>query len=196
MTTGRRLALLTGLLAVGAVVAAPAACLGMANATNAANDSGPASKHPYHPAFADGIHNIWGAKMIGLTVSSHGHTDQYYGPGIFLERVLIPHNLEGEFTTAAAMNSHGTLVPVDILLKKPFNLHPRVEPFIGAGFALAIHIADGEALMYPGAIFSGGASFWLSQHFGLTLETDYSIMSHEGVTVELELAAGAAWRFE
>lgn len=148
-----------------------------------------------HPAFVDDIHNIWGAKAIRLSVFNRGHSDNYYGPGIFLERVLIPHYLEGEVTTALSMNSHGLLIPVDFLLKKPFNLHPRLEPFIGAGLALAIHAAGGHAEVYPGAIFSGGTSIWLGRHLGLTLELDYSIMAHHGVTIELELAAGAAWRF-
>ena len=193
MDTNCRFTLSVGLFAICVVSAAPATCLGMGHVVSA---NGPTAELPYHPHFADGIHNIWGAKFVGLSVFNRGHDEQYYGPGIFLERVLIPHLLETEVTTAAAMNSHGVLVPVDILLKKPFNLHPRVEPFIGAGLALAIHVADGHALMYPGAIFSGGTSIWLSRHVGLTLEVDYSMMSHEGLTTELELAAGAAWRFE
>ena len=187
--SAKTVGLAAGLLTL-MVTAAPAPASAV---TNGGAVSTP--EHPYHPNFANGIHNIWGAKLVSLSVFNKGHTARYFGPGVFLERILIPHVLEGEVTSAATFNSHGALIPVDILLKKPFNVSPMFEPFVGVGFAMAIHVADGHAALHPGVIFSGGTCIWLGRHVGISLEVDYSIVAEDGVTMELELATGVAYRF-
>jgi len=58
-----------------------------------------------------------------------------------------------------------------------------------------MHAAVDHTVFYPGVIFNSGTAIWLGTHWGLTAELDYSIMAHHGVTYEMEIAMGLAYRF-
>jgi hypothetical protein len=116
------------------------------------------------------------------------------GVEIGLERVLLPGWLEVELSVLIAPGTGGLTLPIDLVLKKPFELSPRLEGFIGLGLATEWYEAGEQATAY-GAASQLGAYYWLEPHFGLAFEGEYNLLLHPETAHEFVLASGAAFRF-
>ena len=85
-------------------------------------------------------------------------------------------------------------LPVELFLKKPFQLGSIAEPFVGVGVA-AEWLDAGEYEPRYGIASELGSYFWLNSHVGLVLESEYSLLMTREARHEFALATGGALRF-
>jgi hypothetical protein len=116
------------------------------------------------------------------------------GVEIGLERVLLPGWLEAELSVLIAPGTGGLTLPIDLVLKKPFEFSPSLEGFIGLGLATEWFEAGERETAY-GAASQLGVYYWLDRHFGLAFEGEYNLLLHPETAHEFVLASGAAFRF-
>jgi hypothetical protein len=116
------------------------------------------------------------------------------GVEIGLERALLPGWLNVELTVLIAPGTGGLTLPIDLVLKKPFELSRNLEGFIGLGLATEWFEAGEQAMAY-GAASQLGAYYWLEPHIGLAFEGEYNLVVHPETAHEFVLASGAAFRF-
>lgn len=116
------------------------------------------------------------------------------GVELGFERVLVPGWLEAEVSVLIAPGTGGLTLPVDLILKKPFELSSSVEGFVGLGLATEWFEA-GEPETAYGAASRLGAYYWLDSQFGLAFEGEYNLLLHPETAHEFVLASGAAFRF-
>lgn len=138
-------------------------------------------------------HDILAAKILGgASFDPEGIAHRRTGVAALYEHPFIPHWLEGEISVGAVLGEHGVFIPVELLLKIPFQLTQRWELYAGAGPAMLVDLDHEEA--YFGAVVSVGSFLWLSEHFGLLFEIDYIPLYEHGAVHEIEGAVGVAWR--
>lgn len=123
-------------------------------------------------------------------VSLHG-----VGGGLFVERSVFRHLMEVELSVSAIALEGNAVVPIDLLLKKPFHLGPHFNPYVAFGPAVSIDIVDGDADANGGIAFATGAYYWFDDHFGLDLDFDYTLVFKGDLGHELQIALGPIWRF-
>jgi hypothetical protein len=116
------------------------------------------------------------------------------GVSIGVERVLVPGWLDVEVSVLVAPGSGGLTLPIDLVLKKPFELSPTVEAFIGLGLATEWFEA-GESETAYGAASQLGVYYWLDPHFALAFEGEYNLLLSPETEHEVVLASGGAFRF-
>lgn len=116
------------------------------------------------------------------------------GVEVGLERVLVPGWLEAELSVLVAPGPGGLTLPIDLVLKKPFELSSSVEAFVGLGLATEWFEAGEQATAY-GAASQLGMYYWFDPHFGLAFEGEYNLLLHPETAHEFVLASGAAIRF-
>ena len=116
------------------------------------------------------------------------------GVSLGLERVLVPGWLDVEVSVLVAPGSGGLTLPIDLVLKKPFELSSTVEGFIGLGVATEWFEA-GESETAYGAASQLGVYYWLDRHFALAFEGEYNLLLSPETEHEVVLASGGAFRF-
>lgn len=119
---------------------------------------------------------------------------QLAGVAISYERVLVPGWLEAEITALFAPGEGGLTLPVDVVLKKPFELTHEWEAFVGLGLATE-WFESGERETAYGLGTQLGGHYWLDEHFALELEGEYNLLVHPETAHEVVVAAGGAFRF-
>lgn len=127
-------------------------------------------------------------------MGGHETIEHHLGVSVAFERTLVPGWLAAELHVLLAPGAHGLTLPVELLVKKPFELSPEVEAFVGLGLATE-WIKAGVYEPQYGFASVLGSYFWVNPLFGLVLETDYSLLSSREIEHELVLAAGGAVRF-
>lgn len=120
--------------------------------------------------------NLLGFKITGLTAFHHAtwpemQEHMVFGGGPFYERELVPNMLEVEFAVLMCRGHGLTVVPIELILKKPFHPSEHLTTYIGVGptFDL-IFKENGEQYVVPALIATAGGYLWVNSHFGLDLE--------------------------
>jgi hypothetical protein len=116
------------------------------------------------------------------------------GVSIGIERVLIPGWLDAELSVLLAPGPNGLTLPIDLVLKKPFELGPGLEACIGAGLATEWY-EDGKAETAYGLSTQLGGYYWVDPHWAIVLDGEYNLLLHPDTAHEVVLASGAAVRF-
>ena len=116
------------------------------------------------------------------------------GVSIGVERVLVPGWLDAEISVLVAPGSGGLTLPIDLVLKKPFEFSHRVEGFIGLGLATEWFEA-GESETAYGAASQLGVYYWVDPHFALAFGGEYNLLLNPEKEHEFVLASGGAFRF-
>ncbi len=116
------------------------------------------------------------------------------GISIGYERVLVTGWLEAEISVLFAPGTGGLTLPIDLVLKMPFELSPELEAFVGLGLATEWFEAGHRETAY-GVGSELGAYYWFGPHFGLALEGEYNLLLHPETAHEVVLAGGGAFRF-
>jgi len=195
--------LVATLLAGSCAVATPM----LARAAEARDEHGGAGEHVEH----DEGHNVISLKLAGLelvvpgvdgggpiTAEEGGEEEsevlRRVGVSIGIERVLIPGWLDVEMSVLVAPGPHGLTLPIDLVLKKPFELSHRLEACIGAGLATEWY-EDGKAETAYGLSTQLGGYYWVDPHWAVVLDGEYNLLLHPETAHEFVLASGAAVRF-
>jgi hypothetical protein len=110
------------------------------------------------------------------------------------ERVLIPGWLEGEVSVLLAPGEGGLTLPVDILLRKPFGLSPKVGVFLGPGLASEWFEA-GEPETAYGVGTQVGGQYCLAPLLAIAVEAEYNLLLQPDIAHEVVVAAGGAFCF-
>ena len=116
------------------------------------------------------------------------------GVSIGVERVLIAGWLDAELSVLFAPGPNGLTLPIDLVLKKPFEISHSLEAFVGAGLATE-WFEDGEAETAYGLSTTLGGYYWLDPHIAIVLDGEYNLLLHPETAHEFVLASGAAVRF-
>jgi hypothetical protein len=150
---------------------------------------------PAEPAQGEGL-NILSVKLAWLQITTVGEAEDLRRIGVSLsyERVLIPGWLEGEVSVLFAPGTGGLTLPVDLLLKKPFELSRRIELFAGLGLASEWFEAGERETAY-GLGTQVGGQYWLEPEWAIGLEAEYNLLLHPETAHEVVVAAGLAFRF-
>lgn len=141
---------------------------------------------------------LLGLKGVQLTaIPSEGETLIGGGLGLFAERTAIPGWLEIELSASFVRieSENEWIVPIDVLLKKPFHVGSGVCPYLAIGSTVSL-VTDGEGLTVGvGGVVVVGTYIWLSDSWGIDVEVDYALLYEEGVQHEVTVAAGPTLRF-
>lgn len=142
--------------------------------------------------------NVLGVKLVGIGSVPFGEPDEIepqYGVGLLYERTLVEMHLQAEVSAHLVSTPLGPHVPIDLVLKKPFHVSHRFEPYLGLGAVVTLALGR-ERFVAPGAIGSAGLFFWLRENFGLMVEGDYAIVREPAHwRQEIEGTTGPVWRF-
>ncbi len=119
-----------------------------------------------------------------------------FGASVFYERELIQNRLEFEIQIALVGGGGMFIMPIDLLLKKPFHVNHRVTPYIGVGPALDAVFTDGEQEVLVGLTSAAGVYVWFSKYAGIDVEIDYTIVvSEHGIEHAPCFGVGPAFHF-
>lgn len=140
--------------------------------------------------------NALSVKLAWLQITSAGESAALRRLGISLsyERELIAGWLEGEVSVLLAPGQGGLTLPVDILLKKPFELSPSTEVFVGLGLASEWFEA-GERETGYGIGTQAGGQYCLAPRLAVAVEAEYNLLLHPDTAHEVVIPAGGAFRF-
>jgi hypothetical protein len=132
----------------------------------------------------------------GGEAGAEGEGELLQRPGIAIsyERVLVPGWLEAEITALFAPGAGGLTLPVDLVLKKPFEFSHEWEAFVGLGLATEWFEAGEQETAY-GLGTQLGAHYWLDEHFAIEVEGEYNLLLHPETAHEVVAAIGGAFRF-
>ncbi|MCP4676873.1 MAG: hypothetical protein GY854_15430 [Deltaproteobacteria bacterium] len=133
-----------------------------------------------------------GAKGSYLLGFAHGDIHHFGGGGVFFEVLLIPHWLEIELCVRALGNSHGVILPIDVLLKIPFHVNEVFHPFIGLG-PTVVPSFMGENEIFFGGVVALGSYFWVTHSWAVTAELNYNLIYEHGVVNEVGVNVGVAY---
>lgn len=145
-------------------------------------------------------HNVFGLKLIGVAAIPHdepGHVGPQGGFGFFYERTLVPKWLELEFSANFLGTRTGPHIPLDLVLKKPFHVSHRFDPYVGVGAAVTFGLGE-ERFVAPGIVGSVGWYTWINERWGWLVEFDYAASAEpepEGWVHEIEGTTGPLVRF-
>jgi hypothetical protein len=139
---------------------------------------------------------VMGANALMLGAIAHGHAVGEYGPGGFLEVVVIRNWLEVEVGAHyLRTTSKISEIPIDLILKKPFHPLPWLNPYVGVGPTVIPTFASHERTVHFGVVTQVGSYFWLTPHLGFSAEMDYNLVSDHGLTQEVAGSSGVVVGF-
>lgn len=134
-------------------------------------------------ALAEGGHSFdWFAGLKSSSVTTGAGT--HVGGGGFVEYAVDHEWLEVELSVQAFGEHGDVLLPVEMVLKKPFHLTDAVHPFVGAGPMVAVLFA-GENAAHFGGLVTGGTYVWFSDHLGLLAAGTYGVVSDRALVHEV-----------
>lgn len=178
------------ILAFGASTAAGSD--GEATVAELPSDSTHGSPHTEHSTW------LLGAKAVQLSLfPASGDTFFGAGAGIFAERTVIPGWLEAEVSVSVVRvaEEDAWVIPIDLLLKKPFELGAFC-PYGAIGPTLSVvNRAEQGTRAFLGVAVVAGFYLWFGRAIGLDVEIDYAVVAENGVQHELTVAGGPTLRF-
>lgn len=116
------------------------------------------------------------------------------GVSLGVERVFVPGWLAAEVSVLLAPGTGGITLPIDLVLKKPFEFSHEFEGFLGLGLATEWFEA-GESETAYGISSQLGMYYWMNPHFALALDGEYNLLLHPETEHEFVVASGGAFRF-
>ena len=155
-----------------------------------------AQKHFHRSPHLDETANITGFKAGPVAQFTQGKG--YIGGGIsvYYERNLIAGWLEIEPAIAVFWVEDEIVVPIEVLLKKPFHANHVINPYAGFGPELALIFAPHGNRARFGLKFVGGSYFWFREGpWGVDLEIAYVLLFDDHTVHEFALETGFAFRF-
>lgn len=136
---------------------------------------------------------VFGAAFAALGPVGRKEATAAIGGGVFGEYTIIPSWLQAEASVRfLAEGSEKLVMPVDLLLKKPFELDHGAEAFIAAGGTI-VPVLSGEGETAGGLATAVGSYFWLNQHAGLAFELNYNLIAEAELVHELGGALGVVY---
>jgi hypothetical protein len=121
--------------------------------------------------------NITGFKAGPIAQFTQGKGNIGGGISVYYERNLIAGWLEIEPAIAAFWVEDETVVPIEVLLKKPFHANHVVNPYAGLGPELALLFTPHGNRARFGLKFVGGSYFWFREGpWGLDVEIAYVLL--------------------
>jgi hypothetical protein len=176
-------------------------------------EPGEAQEDTEHAVEHEAAHhgNILGVRGMYVRIPGDGKgAGNLWGGGLLYERVLIHNRLALEISTAYFASKVEQSVPVDLLIKVPYEFNSLIEGYIGAGPAIAWvrieaedtssditpepHPPHIETGVYPGGIFTAGIYWWTAERIGILTEFDYALVFEEELTQEYEGTLGLVFR--
>ncbi|MBT8496212.1 MAG: hypothetical protein KJO07_24415 [Deltaproteobacteria bacterium] len=151
-------------------------------------------------AEADSGHPDHHSAVIGLKAAAGGQFGDGMrrfgrGVGIFAEKPIISGWLDLEVVAIAAEVGDEQIYPIDVLAKKPFDLHPSISGYLGVGTSMTLEVSDEQSVWRPGLAAAAGVYVWLDRHWGFDAEVDYNYLLDDGGMHELNVAVGPVLRF-
>jgi hypothetical protein len=140
-----------------------------------------------HKTHAMGLMGVYAAGIHDGEAVHHG------GAGLFYKILAIPEWLLVEIAAKAMFSEHGTHIPFELSLRKPFHIgeHIHLAPGIGPLLILAFH--DGKTETVFGIGGGVGISYWFTSWSGVKMELGYELHFEEELSHELVVAAGAVF---
>jgi hypothetical protein len=161
-----------------------------------AQPSARAQKHFHRSPHLEETANIIGFKAGPVAQFTEGEGFIGGGISVYYERNLIAGWLEIEPAIAAFWVEDETVVPIEVLLKKPFHANPMINPYVGLGPELALIFAPHGNRARFGLKFVGGSYFWFREGpWGLDLELGYVLLFDDQLVHELAVETGFGFRF-
>lgn len=97
---------------------------------------------------------------------------------------------------AVLLGERSEVFPLEVFLRKSFELAREVELHVQAGPLLAIVNEQGrEPLFLGGLTFASGFTLWQSEGFGILVEATYQLVFEEMPVHDIEGAVGVVTRF-
>jgi len=121
--------------------------------------------------------------------SSHG------GLNAFVEWNAIDEWLELELGASILATDGGVVVPVDLLLKKPFTITHSLELMVGFGPEMVQFAAPGDQATVWGVEGALDLMLWPTQHYGLWVEPSYDLLFRDRVEGGMGGTAGVMLGF-
>lgn len=119
-----------------------------------------------------------------------------FGGSVFYERELVQNWLEFEIQIGLVGGGGMFIMPIDVLLKKPFHVNHRVTPYIGGGPALEALFVNGEQEVVGGLTAAAGVYVWFSKYAGIDVEVDYTLVfSEHGIEQAPCIGVGPVFHF-
>jgi hypothetical protein len=167
----------------------PAALAAILSATLCAAPSR-AEEHGHehaHKTHAVGVMGVYAAGFHHDDVIHHG------GVGLFYKILAVPDWLLVEVAAKSVFSEHGTHVPLELSVRKPFHIgeHLHLAPGIGPLFILTFHDEEVETAFGIGGGL--GVSYWLTSWGGVKMELGYELHFGEELSHELVTAAGVVF---
>jgi hypothetical protein len=111
-----------------------------------------------------------------------GEGSFHQGANVFVEYEAIDDWLELELGASLLFAEAGVEIPIDLLVKKPFQLSRRVEFMPGLGPELVSVSGTGKDGTFGGIEFALDFMFWPSGRVGLWIEPSYDIVFRDGIS--------------
>jgi hypothetical protein len=175
---------------LAAVSIAPVALAqeGGAGAVAVAPEGGTATPPPERevereaPEHAPGhlVLGLGGTSLLATTFADSLEHNGSFGGGFFAEYTAVPGwlaiELDVRLLGAWEVDAfHGEL-PIDLLLKKPFELSEKVELYIGLGGTVVPILITANPQVLGGLASVVGGYYWLTAHVALAAEVDYNLL--------------------
>ncbi len=144
--------------------------------------------------------NLLGVKVSSLTafhrltLSDMGD-HLVFGAGPFYERELVPGVLEVEVAVLLFRGRGTTVMPVEVLLKKPFHASEHFTGYVGVGPTLDFVFEDGERRVLPAIVAAGGGYVWANSHIGVDVEVAVGHVFERPGLQEVVFATGPVLHF-
>ncbi len=144
--------------------------------------------------------NLFGLKLIGLTAIEradlpHFGENMHFGAGLFYERALVHGMLDVEVTALVCRGREATVMPLELLVKKPFVPAPALTLYVGVGPTLDVVIVDGEREAFPALMAVAGGYVWANSHLGFDFEVSAGHLFEKNGLSEYVFATGPVARF-
>jgi len=147
--------------------------------------------------------NVTGIKIFGLSELNHPDVEDVssskaLGGGLFYERAIAHGMIDVEIGALWFRISHETVMPFELVFKKPFNISDRLTLYVGAGPAIdVIKTAHEKTRLVPTINAVSGLYAWFTPLFGVDAEMVFGHLFNPDQKdhQELFLAVGPAFRF-
>jgi len=91
--------------------------------------------------------------------------------------------------------SHGSALPLERLIAKPFSPAAHVHAYVGLGPLLAFAFESGHGSRHLGLATAAGCTWWFAGHLGLAAQAKYNLVSEGSMLSEAggELGLAYGW---
>lgn len=140
-----------------------------------------------------GEKNVEHTFIVGIGAAGElelGSTSGHAGLNAMLEWETIDNWLELELGASILAADGGIELPVDLLVKKPFRLSPRIEYMVGVGPEITRVSNPSTTAARFGAEAALDVMFWPTHRIGGWVEPAYEVAFHDGVSQSLGLNVG------